>query len=142
MSETFDRIRRVVSSESGLGPYAQIAVSRRHVFTADEPVSLGGLDTGPDPIEMLISSLAACTAMTIRMYTEQRKLDVGKITVTVEHQWIKGEDGKTRDHLQKLIHFEPMPAPDVLDKILGVAERCPVHRALSGQAVITSRADP
>ena len=142
MDESYNRRRHVVSGESGLGPYGQVLVSRRHVLTADEPAGLGGRDTGPDPMELLMSSLAACTAMTIRMYTEQRKLEIGKITVTVEHQMQKGEDGKTRDHFEKRVHVEPMPTPEILEKVLNIADRCPVHRAMSGQAVIETRAEP
>lgn len=141
MNESFDRTRRVVTGESGLGPYGQVIVTRRHVYTADEPVGLGGRDTGPDPIEMLMSSLAACTAMTIRMYVEQHALEVGRITVTVQHQWVRDEQGRSQDHFEKLIHVDPMPCPDIMERLMRIAERCPVHRALTADPVIISRID-
>lgn len=142
MDESFDRTRRVVTGESGLGPYGQVVVARRHVYTADEPVGLGGSDTGPDPVEMLMSSLAACTAMTLRMYVEQHALEVGKITVAVEHRWVRDENGRNRDHFEKLVHVDPMPSGDVMDRLMRIAERCPVHRALTTSPVIVSRVDP
>lgn len=131
MSEAFDRKRQVVVGESGLGPYGQLAVARRHVFTSDEPAGLGGRDTGPDPVELLLSSLAACTAMTMRMYAERHKLDIGRITVTVEHEWAKDEAGRTQDSIRRILQVEPAPEPQVMDRLRNIAERCPVHRMLS-----------
>jgi len=142
MNEAYDRKRRVVVGESGLGPYGQVAVSRRHVFTADEPESLGGYDTGPDPLELLLSSLAACTVMTIRMYVNRRRIDVGKITVTVEHEWVRDETGKTRDIFRRLVHVDPRPTSDVLNTLLEVAERCPVHKAITNSPIIETHANP
>ena len=80
--------------------------------------------------------------MTVRMYAQQRRLDVGKITVVVEHQWLKDEVGRTLDRIEKLIHIEPQPPDDVLHRLLDIADRCPVHRAMSGSAEIVTRYDP
>lgn len=132
MSNFFDRERRANLVESGHGPYGQIAAVRRHIFTLDEPEVLGGNDTGPDPIEMLAASLAACTAMTLRMYAQRRKLPLEKIKVDVSHKWVRSESGETQDRFTRIIEIEPSPSEDLIEKLRDIADRCPVHRALTG----------
>lgn len=141
MSEAFDRTRRVVIGESGLGPYGQVAVARRHVFTADEPQGLGGRDTGPDPIEILMASLAACSSMTMRMYAQQKKWEIGKITIAVEHDWISSAGGEKQDRFRRVVTIEPMPEDKVMVKLLEIADRCLVHRALTGSPIIETIAE-
>lgn len=136
MDEAFDRRRRVVVGESGLGHYGQVAVARRHVLTADEPEGLGGKDTGPDPIELLMTSLATCTAMTMRMYINRKHLDVGKITVIVEHEMPSRAARRESDLFVKTVHFEPAPEPDIVNRLLAIADRCPVHQILCGTPTI------
>lgn len=133
MSHPFDRERTARTTESGHGPYGQIVSIRRHIFALDEPESLGGADTGPDPMELLASSLAACTAMTLRMYAQRRKIELGKITVDVSHQWVKGEDGGRADRFVKTISIDPPPSAEILEKLQDIASRCPVHLALTSQ---------
>jgi len=136
--EAFDRRRRVVVCESGLGQYGQVAVSRRHVVTADEPVGLGGMDSGPDPVELMMTSLAACTAMTMRMYANRRQAEVGKITVIVEHE-MAARSGRDADYFLKTVYFEPEVEPPLAERLLQIADRCPVHQILAGTPVIETQ---
>lgn len=138
VDESFDRRRRVVICESGLGQYGQVAVARRHVVTADEPVGLDGMDTGADPIELLMTSLGACTAMTMRMYASRRRAEVGKITVVVEHE-MAARSGRNAELFLKTVYFEPGIDASLAERLLQIAERCPVHQILAGRPIIESR---
>jgi putative redox protein len=132
MATLFERQRQISVSESGFGPYGQIAATRRHVFAVDEPEALGGSDTGPDPMELLATSLAACTAMTIRMYARRHKLELGRIRVDVSHEWVAPESGERRDRFTRVIAIDPRPSDEVLARLSDIADRCPVHRTLIG----------
>lgn len=80
--------------------------------------------------------------MTMRIYAKQHALEVGRITVAVEHRWVRDENGQTRDHFDRSVHVEPMPLPEVMDRLMRIAERCPVYRTLMTESVIVSRIDP
>ena len=83
----------VVVAEAGTGKFAQIVnVRGRHILAADEPVSVGGSDTGPGPYEYLLAGLGACTAMTVRMYAERKNLPLDGVSVTLRHAKTHAED--------------------------------------------------
>lgn len=69
--------------ESGEG-YAQAIRAGRHALTADEPVALGGKDTGPAPYQLLLAGLGACTSITLTMYAQRKGWDLGKVTVRLK----------------------------------------------------------
>ena len=103
-------------------------------IVVDEPADQGGTDTGPRPSQLLASSLAGCTAITIELYAERKGWDLGTLEVAVEMK----SDGDRRP-----THFAvEVTLPDGLDeeqrrKILVIAEKCPVHRLLEQGAEIT-----
>ncbi|MDJ0614901.1 MAG: alpha/beta fold hydrolase, partial [Rhizobiaceae bacterium] len=78
-------------SETGNGKFQNTIQTGSHHLLADEPKSVGGLDTGPSPYDYLGASLGACTSMTLRMYADFKKLDVGRISVDVSHQKIHAQ---------------------------------------------------
>src|SRR5437016_5313672 len=71
----------VVVTEVGTGRYSQQIMAGQHLFTADEPVSVGGIDAGPNPYELLLAALGACTSMTPRMYADRKGLPLHRTTV-------------------------------------------------------------
>ena len=71
--------------ESGEGKFTQDLLDGRHRLLADEPVEAGGNDRGPNPYELLLMALGACTAMTIRLYVERKKWPLTRITVLLRH---------------------------------------------------------
>src|SRR5262249_3775082 len=75
----------VLIRETMQGRYQNIAVAGRHRLIADEPVSVGGLDSGPNPYDYLSIALGACTAMTLRVYAQHKKIDLGRISIAVKH---------------------------------------------------------
>jgi len=108
---------------------------------ADEPLSAGGRDEGMSPYELLLASLGACTAMTLKMYVERKGLPVTDIEVHLTFEKIKPEDCEGcspeeingRDlvhHISRLIYVTGVVTSEQQDRLRYVASRCPVHITL------------
>src|SRR5262249_42663845 len=80
-----DRHDGVVVTETGVGKFQNAVIAGRHRLLADEPVVAGGQDSGPGPYDYLAAALGACTSMTLRIYAEQKRLPLGRLTVSVTH---------------------------------------------------------
>ncbi|MEQ8503688.1 MAG: alpha/beta fold hydrolase [Rhodospirillales bacterium] len=137
----------VVVEETGQGKFQNaVSVGGRHVLLADEPADMGGTDTGPGPYDFLLTALGACTAMTIRMYADMKKLPLTKVRVTLKHDKIHAEDcadcetktGKL-DRIVRDLHFEGDLSDEQKAKLLEIADKCPVHRTLHSEIVEKSR---
>lgn len=108
-----------------------------HTILADEPQSIGGDDLGPSPFELLLGSLAACTAMTVRMYAQRKEWPLEKINLSLNHQKISANacddcltlNGKV-DVINIDIEFEGELSADQRERLRYIAGRCPVHRSL------------
>ena len=107
-------------------------------LVVDEPVADGGTDTGPRPSQLLASSLAGCTAITIELYAERKGWALPTLEVAVDMK----SEGVIDPH-KTPTHFEVEVAlPDGLDdeqrrKLMVIAEKCPVHRLLEHGTEIT-----
>lgn len=128
--------RVTVSSESGL---AQEITSSAHRWRADEPVPIG-TDTGPSPYELLLSSLGACTSMTLRMYAQRKGIDLRRITIRLQHYRIYAEDCRDcetktglLDRIDREIELSGNLDEAQKQRLLEIAERCPVHRTLQSE---------
>ena len=122
----------VIARATGKGRFqAEIAV-RGGTIIADEPIEAGGLGTGPTPYELLSGALAACTAMTLRLYAERKGWTLPPVSVAAAHSIVPaGADGiPPRDLFTRNIAFEGSLDPDMSEKLLGIADKCPVHRTL------------
>lgn len=126
---THERAVRVI--ESGNGPYAQYVTAGRHVFGADEPENLGGRDTGPDPYELLLAGLGACTAMTVRMYATHKKMPLTHVEVRLRHLQRAGAGQDVKDMFERVITLVGDElTPEQRQSLLEIAERCPVSKTL------------
>lgn len=122
----------VVARPTGKGRFqAEISV-RGSSFLADEPVEVGGDGTGPTPYELLSAALAACTAMTMRLYADRKGWELPPFGVEVAHSIVPGlADGTPpRDRFTRHIAFETPLDPERRQKLLEIADKCPVHRTL------------
>jgi putative redox protein len=103
--------------------------ARHHRYTADEPTSQNGNDRGMTPGELLAASLASCTSITLRMYTQRKGWDTGNIQVTVEYH----KDEAQKIQFERKITLEKTLEAAQMDRIVSIANACPVHKILSGE---------
>ncbi len=120
----------VVVTENGLGRYQQAVQAGEHALIADEPASLGGADAGPAPFDFIMTGLGACTSMTLRMYAERKSLALTRISVALRHDKLE-IDGAMRDYIHRDITLEGELSNEQRQRLLEIANKCPVHRALS-----------
>jgi uncharacterized OsmC-like protein len=136
----------VVVASTG-GGYAQTIRARGHTLSADEPVAVGGTDAGPDPYELLLASLGACTSMTVQIYAKRKEWPLTGIVVRLRHQKVHAQDcadcEKTTayvDLIEKAVEVTGDLSTEQRARLLEIADRCPVHRTLTGQLRIRSTA--
>lgn len=131
------------------GKFQQTVLAGRHRIFADEPESYGGLDSGPSPYDFLSIALGACTGMTLRLYAERKGLDLGRISVEVSHAKIHSSDCVECDHekrqsntridrFARTIAIEGGAPSDLHDKLLEIADKCPVHKTLEASSVVAT----
>lgn len=115
------------------------------MLIADEPIASGGNDTGPSPYDFLLAGLGACTSMTLRMYAELKKIPLDKVIVRLHHEKIHAEDcadcenkGSKVDHITRQIELQGDLTEEQRQKLLDVANKCPVHRTLTSKILITT----
>jgi putative redox protein len=143
----------VVVSETGAGKFQNAVSAGRHHLLADEPVAVGGLDGGPNPYDYLAIALGACTSMTLRVYAEHKKLDLGRLSVRVRHGKVAAEHcedcGKAAegrkgqiDRFERVISVEGELDPGLAEKLTEIASKCPVHRTLEAGVAIVTRLMP
>ena len=83
----------VIVEETGAGKFAEHVRAGRHVLAADEPVEVGGTDTGPGPYDYLLAALGTCTAMTLRMYAERKGWALSPLAASVTCRVVAPENG-------------------------------------------------
>jgi len=106
--------------------YSNQVISGHHRLTADEPVALGGGDSGPSPYELLLASLGACTSITLRMYASRKEWELGKITVGLRYS-AEGEQGERID--RRLSFSKPLSAEQKA-RLAEIAGKTPVTKTL------------
>ena len=107
--------------------YKVILNNGRHTFYADEPIEKGGNDTAPAPDELLEAALASCTLVTLRMYTNHKQWNVGKINISV--LLVREHD---KNKITRELKFENEITDEQKQRLMQVAKACPVSKTLSG----------
>lgn len=115
--------------------YAQEIHARDHTFWADEPTELEGLDSGPTPFELLLAAIGSCTTVTMRMYARRKDWPLEQLRIRLTHEKAK-RDGEEVDLIQKEIEMTGELSNEQRERLLEVADRCPVHRAITGNLKI------
>lgn len=111
---------------------------RKHGLVADEPESVGGHDFGPTPYDLVSAGLGACTAMTLHMYARRKKWPLESVKVHIDHykdyaqdqQECADEKATQIDHFERVLEIEGDLSDKQLERLLEIADRCPVHRTL------------
>jgi putative redox protein len=128
----------VIVEEADVGRLAQMIRAGRHTLRADEPAGIGD-DTGPTPYDLLLAALGACTSMTIRMYAERKEISLEHVRVTLTHERRHAEDCEDADGkplridvIGRTLELAGDLSGDDVERLLSIADRCPVHRTLDG----------
>jgi putative redox protein len=111
----------------------EVDIEGGHTIVVDEPPDAGGTDTGPSPGRLLAASLASCTAVTIEMYAERKGWDAGPVEVEVDATY----DGHVPTDFDVVVRLPAELDEEQRQRLLVVAGKCPVHRALTGEATVT-----
>ncbi|NCF15777.1 MAG: OsmC family peroxiredoxin [Gammaproteobacteria bacterium] len=120
----------------------------RHEWTADEPLSAGGTDTGPSPYELLLGSLAACTCATIAWYCNHKGLTLQSVSTSYEFSRVHAEDCEDCDvpdrgfieQITSNVHIEGDFDASQQKRLAQIASRCPVHKTLAHGVTIQDNA--
>jgi putative redox protein len=139
--------RNVVVRETRASKFQQTVTMGPHQMLADEPHAAGGEDSGPGPYDFVLAGLGACTSMTMRMYADRKSLPLERITVTLQHNKIHAEDCaecETKvgmlDQIDRVISIEGALDADQRKRLMEIADKCPVHRTLTSEVRIVTKA--
>lgn len=137
----------IVSSRPG-APFEQLVRAGKHHLVVDEPVDVGGGDAGPNPYDYLLMALGSCTSMTLRLYADRKGWPLEGVIIGLRHERIHARDcadceagstGMERIHLNMVLHGAL--TEEQCARLLEIANKCPVHRTLTGKMqIVTSLA--
>ena len=134
--------KEVVIHGDGEGFHQEIFVDS-HRLAADEPPESGGSGRGPDPYDLLLASLGACTSITLTMYAQSEGLPLRGVTTRLQHSNVHADDcaeceteeGKI-DWIELRIELDGPLSDEQRSQLLEIAEKCPVHQTLTSETVI------
>jgi putative redox protein len=136
----------VLVRETHAGKFQQGILTGPHRLLADEPVKLGGLDSGPGPYDYLLAGLGACTSMTIRLYADFKKIPLENVSVRLNHEkkihTKDCEDCENKvtkvDHIDRAITLEGPLDAEQRKRLMEIADKCPVHQTLESKIEIST----
>jgi uncharacterized OsmC-like protein len=144
-TENHDKTAQVVV-RGGAGGFKQEIIAGKHRLVADEPVSAGGGDAGPDPYDYLLASLGVCTSMTVGLYARRKQFPLENIKVSLWHSRIHAKDCEeceTREGMVDRIDVEVELTGALTAEqhaaLMDIAAKCPVHRTLTSEINIRLR---
>jgi uncharacterized OsmC-like protein len=136
---------RSVVVRSGSSRFGQTISVGPHVLPADEPNEYGGEDAGPNPYELLLAALGACTSMTVQMYAERKQWPLRGVQVNLSHAKVHAEDCaecETKVGMIDRIELRICLVGDLSEeqqrRLLEIADKCPVHRTLTSEVHVSS----
>jgi putative redox protein len=139
--------RMVMVRETRNSKFQQTISIGPHQMLADEPVAAGGEDSGPGPYDFILAGLGTCTSITMRLYADRKSLPLERTTVTLKHSKIHAVDCaecETRagmlDQIDLVIAMEGDLDAEQRKRLLEIADKCPVHRTLTSEVHIVTRA--
>lgn len=118
--------------------YQQQIKAGSHTFNADAPKAVGGLEAAPGPHELLLGALGACTSMTMQMYAKRKGWNLKEVTVKVSEERDEKAPGQPVSKIKREIQVGGDLAPDQVEALKAIAEKCPIHKLLSSGNQITT----
>ncbi len=117
--------------------YQTVSHARTHEVVSDEPDTNGGGDTGPSPSELVLAGLASCTGATLRMYADRKGWDLEQVDIQLEMTVEK--TGNTQiTHIKRTLSFKGNLSAEEQNRLLDIADKCPVHKLLTNTVEITT----
>ncbi len=139
-------VQHQVTAQIGKSPYVTDIMAAGHSLVADEPPSMGGADLGPAPFDLLMAALGTCKAMTLRMYSDRKQWPLEGVTVQLNHKKIDAADCETcvtkegqLDQFECEIDVAGELDDQQKERLLQIADRCPVHRTLHSEIIVRSK---
>ncbi len=136
---------QTITATIGAARYPTTIAAAGHALTADEPASAGGTDAGPDPYALLLASLGACTAITLRMYADRKKWPMDSADIELSHDRIHAKDCEDCESTEGMITIitRRITLRGNLDdqqrqRLLEIAGKCPVHKTLEAEIRVRS----
>lgn len=126
----------LAKATTGVEKYKTAIEARTHTYIADEPFDENGQDLGMKPTELLAGALASCTSITLRMYADRKGWDTGEIYVTVN---LVRDTAASLSTFKRIVSFEKELETAQKERLLSIANACPVHKILSGSIQIDTR---
>ncbi|MFG0305826.1 MAG: OsmC family protein [Phycisphaerales bacterium JB040] len=121
----------------GTTPYTCTVSAGGHEFVADEPEDLGGQDQGAGPYPLLLASLGTCKAITCTMYARRKQWPLEGVHLALTHHR-DGPPGRAPERIEIEIQFEGDLSDEQLERLAEIADRCPVHRTITGELTIAT----
>ncbi|SKB36624.1 OsmC family protein [Daejeonella lutea] len=129
------------SVEIGRDHYRTEITAGNHTIIADEPLDIGGEDKGVNPNELFLASLGSCTVITLRMYADRKEWPVDSILVDLKMDIVKGNETQTT-YIKKHITILGDISEEQKQRMLKIADSCPLHRIMTNPIVISSNLIP
>ncbi|CAN5231569.1 bifunctional alpha/beta hydrolase/OsmC family protein [soil metagenome] len=131
---------------TGRTRYRTEIMANGHALVADEPVAVGGADTGPTPYDLLVAALGACTGMTLRMYAERKGWPLEEAVVRLRHRKVHAADEERceaqdarLDQIERELQLAGPLDDEQRERLMEIADRCPVHRTLTAGVRVKTR---
>jgi uncharacterized OsmC-like protein len=128
----------IVTVEGDSSGFAQHISAGGHTLDADEAVAAGGTGTGPDPYQLLLAALGACTSMTVALYARRKQWPLKRVKVQLSHARVWAQDCVAcpthpahLDRIERVIEFSGDLTDEQHRRLIEIAERCPIHRTLT-----------
>jgi putative redox protein len=134
-------MREVRVESASPGALTQEIAIGAHRLLGDEPSALGGADRGPTPHELLLAALGTCTSMTLTLYASRKHWPLDKVIVqlTGEHTTAIGDGARPPSYaIRRLIRVEGDLTDEQRARLMEIADKCPVHKTLTGQIMVSS----
>lgn len=124
--------------------YQQEIKAGDHTIIADVPKASGGQETGPNPHELLLASLGACTSVTLQMFAKKREWDIKELTVKLSEESVEDpkEPGKKISKITRHIHVAGNLDAEQLETLKTIADKCQIHKLLIGSKEIKTEVSP
>ena len=139
-------VNLIIVNESKEGPYTREVIIGEHRLTGDESVDNGGNDSGPSPYDFLLTALGTCTSMTVRTYAKLKQIPLKNIIVRLSHQKIHADDcvnceekNAKIDKIEVGLELQGDLTSEQMDKLLEIANMCPVYRTLTSKILINTQ---